>query len=241
MEDHSYHHRRSCAFSSSNHDCRRGLRIFRLLKLIPLPVPLTILLSVFLLTGCSSSNSRAGCDQITSFKASLTEKADQYWEEDHPSNGGNADYSRSEALIIEADQLVVDNPSCFSGEEVSLASGRLGVDNQETGPSDTQESSGNSIFEQPAQSYLLASGINSLLAVWGIPLSDQSGPRSLGDVSDDILIYLNSNAAGSGDITKNDLLTSLQPGNALNSIVYQLFTSQEVIDAVVDRWLSYLS
>jgi hypothetical protein len=98
-----------------------------------------------------------------------------------------------------------------------------------------------SIFDQPAQKYLLASGINSLLAVWGIPLSDEDGPRTLGAVSDDILDYLNANAAGSGDLTKADLLVALQPGNSLNSMVYRLFDNQEVIDAVVERWLSYLS
>ena len=193
------------------------------------------------LTGCSRSVSKAECEQIKTFRSSLLDKANTYWEENHPSNGGNSDYSRSEALGIEADQLVVDNPSCFTGEEFSLASGRLDVNTQDDVSTDIQESSGNSIFDQPAQSYLLASGINSLLAVWGIPLNDQNGPRTLGAVSDDILIYLNDNAGGSGDLTKNDLLTSLQPGNALNSMVYRLFNSEEVIDEVVNRWLSYLS
>ena len=88
---------------------------------------------------------------------------------------------------------------------------------------------------------MLASGINSLLAVWGIPLNDENGPRTLGDVSDDILYYLNANAGGSGDITQDDLLLSLQPGNALHSMVNRLFVSQDVIDAVVERWLSYLA
>ena len=97
---------------------------------------------------------------------------------------------------------------------------------------------GNPIFNEPAQNHMRASGINSLLAVWGIPLNDELGPRSLGDVSDDILEYLSANASGSGELTKDDLRVSLQPGNALNSIVYRLFNSQEVIDAVVDRWLS---
>ena len=97
---------------------------------------------------------------------------------------------------------------------------------------------GNPILNEPAQSHMRASGINSLLAVWGIPLDDGNGPRSLGDVSDDILDYLSANASGSGELTKDDIRASLQPGNSLNSIVYRLFNSQEAIDAVVDRWLS---
>ena len=193
------------------------------------------------LAGCSSSTAQADCQQVTDFKKSLSEKADTYWEEDHPKNGGDGEYARSEALIIEADQLVVDNPSCFSNDEVSLAAGRLGVNAPEETTSEPEAASSDSIFDQPAQSYMLASGINSLLAVWGIPLDDENGPRTLGDVSDDILYYLNANAGGSGDITQDDLLLSLQPGNSLNSMVYRLFVSEEVISAVVDRWLSYLA
>jgi len=208
------------------------------------------------LTGCSRATTEDACKQVTEFNASLTEKADRYWEEDNPKNGGSGDYSRSEALIVEADQLVVDNPTCFTKEEVSLSEGRLKVNAPEETASEEvvprvetpkattpkpKATAKVSIFDQPAQEYLLASGINSLLAVWGIPLSDEDGPRTLGAVSDDILDYLNANAAGSGDLTKADLLLALQPGNSLNSMVYRLFDNQEVIDAVVERWLSYLS
>jgi len=208
------------------------------------------------LTGCSRATTDDACKQVTEFNTSLTEKADRYWEEDNPKNGGSGDYSRSEALIVEADQLVVDNPTCFTKEEVSLSEGRLKVNAPEETASeevvprvDTPKATTPkpkatakvSIFDQPAQEFLLASGINSLLAVWGIPLSDEDGPRTLGAVSDDILDYLNANAAGSGDLTKADLLVALQPGNSLNSMVYRLFDNEEVIDAVVERWLSYLS
>lgn len=202
---------------------------------------LATLLLTLNLTSCSSTDSVANCDQITVFKTSLINKADEYWEADHPKNGGNGEYARSEALIIEADQLVVDNPSCFTKKEVSLSAGRLDVNSQEDSPLNADDSSSTTLFDQPAQNYLLASGINSLLAVWGIPLNDLNGPRTLGAVSDDILGYLNANAGGIGDLTRDDLLTSLQPGNSLNSMVYRLFSSEEVIDAVVERWLSYLS
>jgi len=219
-------------------------------------VAISALVVSLALSGCSRATNEDSCKQITEFNASLTEKADKYWEEDNPKNGGSGDYSRSEALIVEADQLVVDNPTCFTKEEVSLSEGRLKVNAPEETASEEvvprvetpkattpkpKATAKVSIFDQPAQEYLLASGINSLLAVWGIPLSDEDGPRTLGAVSDDILDYLNANAAGSGDLTKADLLVALQPGNSLNSMVYRLFDNQEVIDAVVERWLSYLS
>jgi ABC-type enterochelin transport system substrate-binding protein len=208
------------------------------------------------LSGCSRATTEDSCKQITEFNASLTEKADKYWEEDHPKNGGSGDYSRSEALIVEADQLIVDNPTCFAQEELALATGRLKENApQATAPkavaptvnppkaktSKPQAPAKVNIFDQPAQDYLLASGINSLLAVWGISLNDSSGPKTLGEVSDEILEYLNANAAGAGDLTQEDLLLSLQPGNSLNSMVYRLFENQAVIDAVVARWLSYLA
>ena len=204
------------------------------------------------LAGCSRATTEDACKQVTEFNASLTEKADRYWEEDNPKNGGSGDYSRSEALIVEADQLVVDYPTCFTKEEVSLSEGRLEVNapaetaSEEPTPTVTAPQTKTpkpkvtakaSIFDEPAQKYLLASGINSLLAVWGIPLSDENGPRTLGAVSDD----MNANAAGSGDLTQADLLASLQPGNSLNSMIYRLFDNQVVIDAVVERWLSALA
>jgi hypothetical protein len=219
-------------------------------------VVIASLLVSLALTGCSRATTEDACQQVTEFNASLTEKADKYWEEDNPKNGGSGDYSRSEALIVEADQLVVDNPTCFTKEEVSLSAGRLKVNDpeesasQETVPTPTapivktpkpKVTVKASIFDRPAQQYLLASGVNSLLAVWGIPLNDDDGPRTLGAVSDDILDYLNANAAGSGDLTQADLLASLQPGNSLHSMIYRLFDEQDVIDAVIQRWLSYLS
>jgi len=218
-------------------------------------VAISALVVSLALSGCSRATTEDSCKQITEFNASLTEKADKYWEEDHPKNGGSGDYSRSEALIVEADQLIVDNPTCFAQEELALATGRL----KENAPQATapkavaptvnppkaktpkpQAPTKVNIFDQPAQDYLLASGINSLLAVWGILLNDSSGPKTLGEVSDEILEYLNANAAGAGDLTQEDLLLSLQPGNSLNSMVYRLFENQAVIDAVVARWLSYL-
>ncbi len=215
---------------------------------------LTALLATAL-AGCSRATTEDSCKQVTEFNKSLTTKADKYWEEDHPKNGGSGDYSRSEALIVEADQLVVDNPTCFTQEELSLATGRLKENAPQASTSQTapsvntpkantpkpKASAKKSLFDQPAQEYLLASGINTLLAVWGIPVNDSNGPRTLGEVSDDILEYLNANASGAGDITQEDLLIALQPGNSVNSMIYRLFDDQEVIDAVVQRWLSYLA
>lgn len=97
------------------------------------------------------------------------------------------------------------------------------------------------IFDKPAQSYMIPSGINGTIAIWGISLDNENGPRTLGEVSDDILNYLKASADRSGGpVTKDDLLISLQPGNSLNSVVNRLFISADVIDAVTKRWMSNL-
>ena len=122
------------------------------------------------LAGCSRATTEDACKQVTEFNASLTEKADRYWEEDNPKNGGSGDYSRSEALIVEADQLVVDNPTCFTKEEVSLSEGRLEVNapaetaSEEPTPTVTAPQTKTpkpkvtakaSIFDEPAQKYFV--------------------------------------------------------------------------------------
>jgi hypothetical protein len=129
-------------------------------------IAISSLLISLALTGCSRATTDDACKQVTEFNASLTEKADKYWEEDNPKNGGSGDYSRSEALIVEADQLVIDNPTCFTKEEVSLSEGRLEVNapeetaSEEPSPTVTapqaktpkpKATAKASIFDQPAQ------------------------------------------------------------------------------------------
>ena len=94
---------------------------------------------------------------------------------------------------------------------------------------------GSSVMNQPAQSVMSPSGINSTIATWGISLNDSSGPRSLGDVVEDMWNYLNANASGSGDITKNDMEIALQPGNSVYNILQTLFVDQQTIDDVASR------
>jgi hypothetical protein len=94
---------------------------------------------------------------------------------------------------------------------------------------------GSPVMNQSAQSVMSPSGINSTIGTWGISLSDSSGPRSLGDVVEDMWYYLNANASGSGDITKEDMEIALQPGNSVYNILQRLFVDQQTIDAVAAR------
>lgn len=75
-----------------------------------------------LLTGCTAKSENT-CDAIVGIATSLSEKADAYWAEEHEK--GTGDYAKSEALIVQYDQLVVANPACFTEKEVSFSEGRI--------------------------------------------------------------------------------------------------------------------
>ena len=204
---------------------RRLLSTFGLATVIP----------ILLLTACSPPGYDATCKKVKDLESTLINRANSSWEAADPKNGGDGDFSKFDVLAADADRLIVNNPGCFSKGEISEAAKWLGEDIGKQGTST------NSIFDKPAQGYLLPSGINSLLAVWGIPLNDDSGPRNLGEVSDDIIDYLNSNSRNPAGPTKDQLLISLQPGNSVHSMVHRLFIDSDVIDAVVNRWLTRMS
>lgn len=75
-----------------------------------------------LLTGCGEKSDNS-CDAIVEIATSLSENADAYWAEEHEKGTGN--YAKSEALIVQYDQLVVSNPACFTEREVSFSEGRI--------------------------------------------------------------------------------------------------------------------
>jgi hypothetical protein len=81
-----------------------------------------IILTCGLVTACSTKSENT-CDAIVGIATSLSEKADAYWAEEHEK--GTGDYAKSEALIVQYDQLVVANPACFTEKEVSFSEGRI--------------------------------------------------------------------------------------------------------------------
>lgn len=75
-----------------------------------------------LLTACSAKSENS-CEAIVGIATTLSEKADAYWAEEHEKGTGN--YAKSEALIVQYDQLVIANPACFTEKEVSFSEGRI--------------------------------------------------------------------------------------------------------------------
>lgn len=98
--------------------------------------------------------------------------------------------------------------------------------------STNNQNASSEFFDQPAQELMNPWGINSTIGSWGIYLEDSSGPRSLGNVVEDMWYYLNANATGSGDITKEDMEIALQPGNSVYNILQTLFVDQSTINEV---------
>jgi hypothetical protein len=104
--------------------------------------------------------------------------------------------------------------------------------NSNSGYSATDQRVSDEFFDQPAQQLMNPWGINTTIGSWGISLEDSYGPRTLGDIVQDMWYYLNANASGSGNITKEDMEIALQPGNSVYNILQTLFVDQSTIDEV---------
>lgn len=84
---------------------------------------LVIILISGLITSCSR-HSENSCKEIIDIATKLSAKADLYWSEEH--EDGTGDYSKSEALLVEFDQIVVGHPDCFSEQEITFSESRYG-------------------------------------------------------------------------------------------------------------------
>ena len=96
----------------------------------------------------------------------------------------------------------------------------------------------NSILNEPAAKYFRPGEAQlTVTQLWGIPLSDASGPRSLKEVTEEIFYYLEK-ASGGAPITVGDIETGFLPGNTLNSIFSRLVNDQRAFDAIYSYMLS---
>jgi len=103
----------------------------------------------------------------------------------------------------------------------------------EKSTNEIKQSNSSILDEQAAQFFAPGDALITLTQVWGIKLNDESGPRILRDVIDDIYFYLSSVTPG-GD-TKESISIAFQPGNSLNSFFSRLVSDEEAYDAIVRR------
>lgn len=91
-----------------------------------------------------------------------------------------------------------------------------------------------SILDRPAaQNFNSGEALITLTQIYGIQLSDDNGPRTLRDVTDDYFDYLTLIAPRT--ITKESIDISFQPGGALYSYFSRLLNNTEAFDAVYTR------
>ena len=91
-----------------------------------------------------------------------------------------------------------------------------------------------SILDRPAaQNFNTGEALITLTQIYGIQLSDDNGPRTLREVTDDYFDYLTLVATKT--ITKESIDITFQPGGALYSYFSRLLNNTEAFDAVYTR------
>ena len=99
-----------------------------------------------------------------------------------------------------------------------------------------------SILDEPAAKYFnTGEALTTLTQVWGIALSDESGARTLRDVTDEVFDYLQASVGGSSPLTQQDIEVAFQPGNSMYSFFTRLVFDQEAYDAIFERLMANAS
>ena len=90
------------------------------------------------------------------------------------------------------------------------------------------------ILDKPAADFFNSgTALVTLQQVWGIRLNDDSGPKSLRLVTDEIYKYLCRSVGGK--VSQSDLEISFQPGNSMNSFFSRLIFDAAVYQVVKNR------
>ena len=91
-----------------------------------------------------------------------------------------------------------------------------------------------SILNQPAADYFIpGSALVTLQQVWGVRLNGASGPKTFGQVADEIYIYLSRSVGG--NLSANDLEISFQFGNSMQVFFSRLIDNVWAYQAMKDR------
>lgn len=90
------------------------------------------------------------------------------------------------------------------------------------------------VLDKPAADFFVpGTSLVTLQQVWGISLNNDSGPKSLRLVTDEMYRYL---CRSIGDkVSQNDLEISFQPGNSMNSFFSRLIDNTAVYQVVKNR------
>jgi hypothetical protein len=107
------------------------------------------------------------------------------------------------------------------------------VSEKATPPKPT-ESRWDAFLNEPAADYFIpGSALTTLQQLWGISLNGASGPKTFGQVADEIYIYLNRSVGG--NLSASDLEISFQYGNSMQVFFSRLIDNVWAYQAMKDR------
>jgi hypothetical protein len=90
------------------------------------------------------------------------------------------------------------------------------------------------ILNQPAANFLIpGTALVTLQQVWGVNINSASGPKTLGQVADEIYLYLCRTVGGK--VTQSDLEIGFQYGNSMQSFFSRLIDNVWAYQAMKDR------
>lgn len=112
-------------------------------------------------------------------------------------------------------------------------SGKAEQKKKSTSSEDTTESE-NSILDQPAANFFITgTSLATLQQVWGININGSSGPKTLGQVADEIYVYLCRSVGR--NVTASELEIGFQTGNSMQSFFSRLIDNVWAYQAMKDR------
>ena len=134
-------------------------------------------------------------------------------------------YQKWKVSIKGTHELAVYIPNLKKYYEISPFGIRSGV---------TTKSPDEIVLDKPAANYFVpGTSLVTLQQVWGISLNNDSGPKSLRLVTDEIYQYL---CRSIGDkVTEDDLGISFQPGNSMYSFFSRLIDNASVYEVIKNR------
>jgi hypothetical protein len=115
----------------------------------------------------------------------------------------------------------------FTGWPDGIVSKKIATSTPTANPQDV-------ILNQPAANFFIpGTALVTLQQVWGVNINSASGPKTLGQVADEIYLYLCRTVGGK--VTQSDLEIGFQYGNSMQSFFSRLIDNVWAYQAMKDR------
>ena len=136
-----------------------------------------------------------------------------------------------------SDQILGNIELTIDGNTTIYLNGSVSNEtNEDTSPSPSEDITAdeNSILDQPAANFFITgTSLATLQQVWGIKINGSSGPKTLGQVADEIYFYLGRSVGRK--VTASELEIGFQTGNSMQSFFSRLIDNVWAYQAMKDR------